>query len=111
MLKPFPELERTKLRSLLLHTAIAEKIEHFDEDSWAKMNRNLARVRANTRGNYHQKNIRRWQEIIDNRDIVGLRTALTDPTDTGIRMRETSPMSGFISNPQRLTILKTIKRV
>lgn len=111
MLKPFPELERTKLRSLLLHTAIAEKIEHFDEDSWAKMNRNLARVRANTRGNYHQKNIRRWQEIIDNHDIVGLRTALTDPTDTGIGMRETSPMSGFISNSQRLTILKTIKRV
>ncbi len=106
---PVP-MERTKLRSWMLHRRIGEKLARgLDEEDWQRMARNLVRVRANTQGEPHESNIDRWQQIIDARDVRTLRRVLIDTSTQGIEMREVSPMTGFLTEEERLDVLSRVR--
>ncbi|MDR1264123.1 MAG: helix-turn-helix domain-containing protein [Propionibacteriaceae bacterium] len=104
-------MERTKLRDWLLHRAISRKLSAgLGETDWERMRRNLDQVRAHTQGQPHERNLDRWQRIIDSRDLRALRHVLLDPSTDGIEMREVSPMSGFLTDDERLKVLAQVRR-
>ena len=105
-------LERTKLRSWLLHRRISQKLASIgvDESGWDRMRRNLGRVRSNSQGTVHERNLDRWQGIIESRSLRELQRVLVDTSDRGVEMREVSPMSGFLTEDERLDVLAGIRR-
>ena len=74
------------------------------------MQRNLHRVRSNTQGVVHERNLDRWQRIIDERSRRDLQRSLVDTSTDGIEMREVSPMTGFLTEEERLGVLAGIQR-
>lgn len=108
---PVP-MERTKRRSWLLHRQISHKLGALgiDQSGWQRMQRNLERVRANTQGPIHEHNLDRWQHIIDTQNLRDLQRVLVDTSPDGIAMREVSPMSGFLTEAERLDVLAGIQR-
>ena len=108
---PVP-MERTKRRSWLLHREISHKlgVSGIDESGWDRMQRNLERVRSNTQGAVHERNLDRWQRIIDSRSLRNLQRVLVDTSTDGIEMREVSPMSGFLTEDERLGVVAGIQR-
>ena len=74
------------------------------------MQRNLDRVRSNTQGPVHERNLDRWQRIIDDRSLRDLQRVLVDTSADGIGMREVSPMTGFLTEEERLGVLAGIRR-
>ena len=105
-------MERTKRRSWLLHRQVSHKlgITGVDDSGWERMQRNLDRVRSNTQGAVHERNLDHWQRIIDNRSLRDLHRVLIDTSPDGIGMREVSPMSGFLTEDERLGVLAGIHR-
>jgi len=103
-------IERTKLRSWMLHREISRKLTKITESDWEQMGRNLERVRSGVQGQPHERNTDRWQQIIDNHDLRELRHVLVDTSADGIEMREVSPMAGFLTNDERLKILEGVHR-
>lgn len=105
-------MERTKRRSWLLHRQISHKLgtRGIDDSGWDRMQRNLDRVRSNTQGPVHERNLDRWQRIIDSRNLRDLQRVLVDISTDGIEMREVSPMSGFLTEDERLGVLAGIQR-
>lgn len=108
---PVP-MERTKRRSWLLHRQISHNlgITGIDDDGWNRMQRNLDRVRSNTQGPVHERNLNRWQQLIDTRNLRNLQRVLVDTSSDGIEMREVAPMTGFLTEDERLGVLAVIQR-
>ena len=108
---PVP-MERTKLRSWLLHRQISRKLGStgLDDSGWQRMQRNLDRVRSNTQGPIHERNLDRWQHLIDSRSLRELQRVLVDTSADGVQMREVSPMTGFLTEEERLGVLAEIRR-
>lgn len=108
---PVP-MERTKRRSWLLHRQISHKlgISGIDDSGWDRMQRNLDRVRSNTQGSVHERNLDRWQRVIDSRSLRNLQRVLVDTSIEGVEMREVSPMTGFLTEAERLGVLAGIQR-
>lgn len=105
-------MERTKRRSWLLHRQISRKlgIAGVDDSGWERMQRNLDRVRLNVQGVVHERNLDRWQRIIDSKGLRDLHRVLVDTSPDGIEMREVSPMTGFLTEDERLSVLAGIQR-
>ena len=108
---PVP-MERTKRRSWLLHRRISRKLGvlGIDDSGWALMQRNLYRVRSNTQGPVHERNLGRWQSLIDSRSLRELQRVLVDTSVDGVGMREVSPMTGFLTEEERLGVLAEVRR-
>lgn len=108
---PVP-MERTKRRSWLLHRQVSRNLgtTGIDDSGWARMQRNLDRARSNVRGPLHERNVDRWQQIIDSRSLRDLQRVLIDISTDGIEMREVSPMSGFLTEEERLSVLAGVGR-
>ncbi len=108
---PVP-MERTKRRSWLLHRQISRKlgVTGVDDSGWGRMQRNLDRLRANVQGSVHERNLDRWQRIIDGKSLRDLHRVLVDTSTEGIEMREVSPMTGFLTEDERLSVLAEIRR-
>lgn len=108
---PVP-MERTKRRNWLLHRQISHNlgITGIDDDGWNRMQRNLDRVRSNTQGPVHERNLNRWQQLIDTRNLRNLQRVLVDTSSDGIEMREVAPMTGFLTEDERLGVLAVIQR-
>jgi transcriptional regulator with XRE-family HTH domain len=108
---PVPR-ERTKYRSWLLHRRVSYKlgILGVDDTGWERMQRNLDRVRSNSQGQVHERNMDRWQSLINNRNLRELHRVLVDTSTDGIEMREVSPMGGFLTESERLDVLEGMKR-
>lgn len=104
-------MERSKRRSWLLHRRIARKLsDTMGTVDWSRMQRNLDRVREGTQGQPHERNMDRWQQIITSHDLRTLRRVLVDPSTDGIEMREVSPMTGFLTEGERLEVLAEVRR-
>jgi transcriptional regulator with XRE-family HTH domain len=104
-------MERTKLRSWMLHREVSKKLsDGIGEQDWLRLSRNLDKVRSGTRGQPHERNITRWQQIIDHRDQKQFRRVLTDTSVDGIEMREVSPVKGFLTEDERLDVLSRVPR-
>ncbi len=108
---PVP-MERTKRRSWLLHRLISHQlgITGIDDSGWERMQRNLDRVRSNTQGPVHERNLDRWQHLIESRSLRNLQRVLVDTSTDGIEMREVSPMNGFLTEDERLGVLAGMRR-
>jgi transcriptional regulator with XRE-family HTH domain len=92
---PVP-MERAERRSWLLHRQVSRKLgtTGIDDSGWQRMQRNLDR----------------WQRIIDSRSLRDLQRVLVDTSTDGIEMREVSPMTGFLTEDERLSVLAGIRR-
>ena len=105
-------MERTKRRSWMLHRQISRKlgVAGIDDSDWQRMQRNLDQVRSLTQGPIHERNLDRWQQIIDDRSARDLQRVLVDTSTDGVAMREVSPLTGFLTEGERLGVLAVVGR-
>jgi hypothetical protein len=69
------------------------------------MLRNLERLREGTCGQPHLRNLDRWQHLIENADLPGLRRLMTGLDTDSVEMREVSPMGGLLPQSERSEVL------
>jgi transcriptional regulator with XRE-family HTH domain len=101
------ELGRSPERSWRLHRQLSM---HLTTDTWhgwrSIVLRNLRRLRESTRGQPHLRNLDRWQQMIEDDDLVGLRRVLTGLDADSVQMREVSPMGGLLPQEERREVLR-----
>ena len=101
-----PELTRSERRSWRLHRRLSEQLNRSVLPEWLpKLERNLGRLRENVRGQPHLRNVDRWQSLIEREDLPGLHRVLTGLDRDSIEMRDVSPMTGLLSDRERIEIL------
>lgn len=105
------QLDRSHLRSWRLHRQLATLLTPGALDDWAPtIGRNLARLRRGTRGEPHASNLDRWQRLVDDRDVAGLRMMMTGLDTDSVQMREVSPLAGLLPQSERTRALGTAGR-
>jgi hypothetical protein len=67
--------------------------------------RNLRRLRGSVQGHSHLRNLDRWQRLIRDRDVPGLRRVTTGLDTDSVEMHEVSPMGGLLSQEDRSQVL------
>ena len=67
--------------------------------------RNLERLRGSVRGQPHVRNLERWQQLVRDSDVPGLRSMMTGVDSDSVEMREVSPMGGLMSQDERSEVL------
>lgn len=101
-----PVLTRSEQRSWRLHRRLSRELSHERLEQWRPtLDVNLARLHRGLRGQPHERNLRRWQELIEAGDVAGLRRVLTGLDRDSIEMREVSPMGGLLTDEERLAAL------
>ncbi|WP_110797457.1 XRE family transcriptional regulator [Mycolicibacterium llatzerense] len=100
-------LTRSEERSWRLHRELSARLTPAQLKLWHPLiERNLTRLREGVAGEPHTSNVAEWQSFVDGNDITGLRRALTGLDRKSIEMREVSPMSGLLSDEERVRILR-----
>jgi transcriptional regulator with XRE-family HTH domain len=100
------ELSRSSERSWRLHRRLAMDLTPARLSEWLPtVLRNLDRLRAGTRGQPHLGNLDRWQRLVEEGDVPGLRQAMTGLDQDAVQMREVSPMGGLLSQQERARVL------
>jgi transcriptional regulator with XRE-family HTH domain len=101
------ELGRSEERSWRLHRQLSRNLSSTTFEQWRPLiERNLERSRSRTTGQPHQRNLERWQQLVRDRDMLGLRRVLTGLDRNSIEMREVSPMGGLLSQRERSKVLE-----
>lgn len=104
------EMDRQTQRRWLLHRQL---LGHFSPDVWPfwqqQMRHNIHALQGSTHGQPHERNLDRWQQIVDASDIGELRRVMLDTSTDGIEMREVSPMSGLLPDAERLQVLQLVR--
>jgi transcriptional regulator with XRE-family HTH domain len=101
-----PELTRSERRSWALHRQVARRLNNTTLEAWRPtVEANLDHIGKAVRGQPHVRNMARWRELIEKRDVLGLHRVLTGLDRDSIEMREVSPMSGVLSEDERLAAL------
>ena len=67
--------------------------------------RNLKRLRDSVQGQPHVRNLDRWKRLVRDRDMHGLRQAMTGLDTDSVEMREVSPLGGLLSQEERSEVL------
>ncbi|MDP3894646.1 XRE family transcriptional regulator [Nocardioides sp.] len=102
-----PELNRSERRSWRLHRQLSILLTRETFDEWRPtLERNLDRLNSRVTGQPHERNLKRWRELIERGDLPGLHRVLTGLDRDSIQMREVSPMSGLLTQEQRREILE-----
>lgn len=102
-----PELTRSERQAWLLHRPISIQLTRSTLFLWDPLIRaNLERLRAGVGGQPHLRNLDRWRVLVDRADVAGLRRVLTGLDRDAIEMREVTPMSGVLSEKDRLAALE-----
>ena len=104
------ELDRSHLRSWRLHRQLATHLPTVLDDWMPTVNRNLERMRSTVRGEPHISNVDRWQQLLDQRDVPGLRRVMTGLDTDSVQMREVSPLGGLMSQSERSKALESVGR-
>lgn len=101
-----PELTRSEDRSWRLHRRVSRNLDPSTVETWwPVISGNLRRLRESTTGQPHTRNLDRWQRLVENEDVLGLRRVLTGLDRDSIEMREVSPMGGLLSQDERSQVL------
>jgi len=101
------EIGRSSERSWRLHRQLSTHLTPKTLDEWRPtMLRNLQRLRDNTRGQPHLHNLDRWQRMIEDGDLSGLRQVMTRLDTDTVQMREVSPMGGLLPQHERAEVLR-----
>ena len=100
------DLRRSEERSWRLHRRLSRRLDPSTLEEWRPtIERNLRRLRSDTRGEPHQGNLRRWERLVEENDLPGLHRVLTGLDRDSVEMREVSPMSGLLSQSERSEVL------
>jgi transcriptional regulator with XRE-family HTH domain len=100
------ELNRSSERSWQLHRRLSTHLTVETIEEWRPtILRNLKRLRGSVQGQPHLRNLDRWQRLIRDRDVPGLRRVLTGLDTESVEMREVSPMGGLLSQEDRAQVL------
>jgi transcriptional regulator with XRE-family HTH domain len=100
------ELGRSPERSWKLHRRLSIRLTPETLSEWRPiMLRNLRRLREGTRGQPHLRNLDRWQRLIQDGDLSGLRRVMTGLDTDSVEMREVSPMRGLLPQEERSEVL------
>ncbi len=102
-----PDLNRSELRSWLLHRQLCT---HLDAETLARwtptIRANLDRLGDSIRGEPHLSNLVRWTDLVARADLREIRRVLLDVSRDGIEMREVSPFSGLLPQRERLQVIR-----
>jgi transcriptional regulator with XRE-family HTH domain len=102
-----PGLTRSEHRSWQLHRRLSRHLDSRRLDDWhPTLVQNLGRLRKGVRGQPHERNLDRWESLIDDRDVLGLHRVLTGLDRDSIEIREVSPFGGLLSPEERLEVLE-----
>jgi hypothetical protein len=100
------DLGRSSERSWRLHRRLAMHLTLQELDEWRPtVPRNLQRLRDGTRGQPHLRNLDRWQRLILDRDLSGLRRVMTWLDTDSAQTREVSPLGGLLPQDERSEVL------
>jgi hypothetical protein len=100
-------LNRSTERSWRLHRRLSTHLSRDTLNQWRPtMQDNLQRLLRSTQGQPHRNNLERWQRLIDDGDLPGLRRVMTGVDTDSVAMREVSPMSGLLSQDERSEVLR-----
>jgi transcriptional regulator with XRE-family HTH domain len=101
-----PELTRSERRSWRLHRLLSRRLDGRTLQEWRPtIRKNLTRLRGGVQGQPHERNLMRWGTLVDSGDLGGLHRVLTGLDRDSIEMREVSPMSGLLSDEDRMEAL------
>ncbi len=104
-----PRLTRSERRSWLLHRRISSQLTRDSLEKWRPMiDRNLSRLGDGVTGQPHERNLERWASLIGRGDVAGVKRVLTGLDRESIELREVSPMSGLLSQEDRVDVLKRV---
>lgn len=102
-----PRLTRSERRSWLLHRRLSALLSPSRLEEWRPtINRNLRRLRTSVQGEPHDRNLGRWESLIERGDIPGLHRVLTGLDRDSIEMREVSPFGGILTPEERREVLE-----
>jgi hypothetical protein len=102
-----PDLTRSERRSWRLHRQLSSLLNRDSLEKWRPViDRNLQRLRGRVTGQPHDRNLDRWDLLVESGDVLGLHRVLTGLDRDSIEMREVSPMSGLLPDSERQAILQ-----
>lgn len=97
--------------ALAYHRAVAEALRSAPENVIDHARRNLARwLDSEAFDAGESASLEEWREILDHASVEQLITIITDESDEGQRLRQSSPFAGAISHQQRLEILAACEK-
>ena len=100
------DLNRSTERSWQLHRRLSTHLTPETLEEWRPtILRNLQRLRASVQGQPHVRNVDRWQRLVRDRDVPGLRRVMTGLDTDSVEMREVSPLGGLLSQGERSEVL------
>ena len=100
------ELDRSHLRSWRLHRQLATHLEPDVLEGWVPtIQRNVERLRRSVQGEPHVLNLDRWEVLVQQRDLPGLRRVMTGLDTDSVQMREVSPLGGLLPQAERSKVL------
>jgi hypothetical protein len=102
-----PDLTRAERRSWKLHLRLSTHLTPSTLTQWRPtILGNLERIRAGIRGQPHIRNLDRWEVLVRENDVAGLRRVLTGLDRDSIEMREVTPLSGLLPEEERTKVLQ-----
>ena len=102
-----PNPGRSPERSWRLHRQLSIHLTPQTLVEWRPtIRRNLERLRGSVRGQPHLRNLDRWQRLIDDGDLTGLRRVMTRVVTGSVQLREVSPMGGLLPQHERAEVLR-----
>jgi transcriptional regulator with XRE-family HTH domain len=105
------QLGRSSERSWRLHRQLSTHLTPETLDTWRPtVFRNLERLRDGTQGEPHRRNLRRWQRLVEDGDLSGLRRVMTGLDVDSVEMREVSPLGGLLPQHERSQVLHSVSR-
>lgn len=100
------DLTRSSERSWQLHRRLSTHLTSETLEEWRPtVLRNLKRLRGSVKGQPHLRHLERWQRLIRERDVPGLRRVMTGLDTDSVELREVSPMGGLLSQEERSQVL------
>lgn len=97
-----PKLTRSERRSWQLHRRLSTLLNRDTFREWQPtIGRNLERLSSQVTGQPHERNLRRWGDLVGSGDLLGLHRVLTGLDRDSVEMREVTPMSGLLTHEQR----------
>lgn len=105
------ELDRSHQRSWRLHRQLATHLDGDMLDDWVPtIMRNLLRLRHTVQGEPHLSNLDRWEVLLKQRDVPGMRRVMTGLDTGSVQMREVSPLGGLLPQAERVRVLAVAGR-
>lgn len=104
------QMDRSHRRSWRLHRQLATHLSAEALDEWRPaIRQNVARLDGLLRGEPHRSNLRRWERMVTDADLAGLRHAMTGSDLDAVQMREVSPLAGLLAEEERMRVLEELR--